>query len=253
MEKWRLLKLGTLEVYTASALWDMLLLTRSRNLIPNTLVLHQVQSAVFLGRMTSISVVDTVYCEQNNIPIGRVLWEGSAGVMKGSLSCDLVFAKDSIFFTDREIGRKSLLRGVIKGLNIVGIKAVHIPRSNDLLVDGKKICGAALIDRDNSYLFYASVLLDFDYDMQDKALIVPKGKGKVRDRVTTVQEILGKQISFEEASNMMKRGFEEELNILLDVATELTDVEKEVIENLREKHESESWIKYGKWSPVKEY
>ena len=94
-------------------------------------------------------------------------------------------------------------------------------------------------------LQHGTILTDVDVERMFSVLKVPNEKIKdklisnVKERVTSINHILGEEPTFNEIANSMKKGFEEEFNINL-VAGELTKEEME----LTKKFENECFSSY---------
>ena len=64
---------------------------------------------------------------------------------------------------------------------------------------------------------------------------------RVHQRATTIEEVLGRPVSWEEAAEAMRRGFAEALNLIFESAP-LTPLETELTTKLREeKYATEAW------------
>ena len=64
---------------------------------------------------------------------------------------------------------------------------------------------------------------------------------RVHQRATTIEEVLGRPVSWEEAAEALRRGFAEALNLTFESAP-LTPLETELTTKLREeKYATEAW------------
>lgn len=254
MEKWRLLKLGEVDAYTSDALNEMLGLAKSREIIGNTLALYRPPSLVWLGRRTSLSHVNVSLCKEKGIPISRGLMAG--GVFLFGNQCKYTLVLDKGFFPHGDVAFISLIKCVVKACQILGMPASR--RSNDVLVGGRKIVGTGMCSLKDALVFVGSLSLDFDYDLAGSLLRVPAEKFKdknaktVSEWVTSARRELGREVSYEEAESALVQGFGDVLGVQFEEAG-LTAEELAVLDELEVKYKSESWLKYGKWSPVKEY
>ena len=92
---------------------------------------------------------------------------------------------------------------------------------NDIIVNNKKISGSAQTRKSKTVLQHGTVLLDVDVDKMFKLLKVPNEKIKdkliadVKQRVTSIKHISDNNVTFNETSDAMKIGFEEEFDIEL--------------------------------------
>ena len=118
---------------------------------------------------------------------------------------------------------------VIKGLKNLGIESEYKP-INDIITSGKKISGNAQTRKMKTVLQHGTVLTDVDVDKMFSLLKVPNEKIKdkliadVKERVTSIKHVLGREIPFDDVAKAMKKGFEEEFNVELVEGT-LTDEE----------------------------
>lgn len=141
--------------------------------------------------------------------------------------------------------------GILKGLSHLALNAQFVPL-NDIIVvvNGapKKISGNAQTRKSGVILQHGTILLKVDVNKMFELLKVPseKLKGKliedVKQRVTSLSAALGRDVSFEEAHEVLKKGFLEEFKDVEMTEGELTEAEKERAEKLRyEKYGSEEW------------
>ena len=114
---------------------------------------------------------------------------------------------------------ESLSRVLIHALQWVGIEACFQPK-NDLEAAGKKIAGlSAASEADNSLLFHTSLLVDFDVslmlDIMNTPLVKVRDKGYncFSQRMTTVREQLGHDLSVESMMEAVQQAFEQEFGI----------------------------------------
>jgi len=183
------------------------------------------------------------------------LGDHGAAVFDGdTLDTNLVLRGDPTVYNPR-LGKKC----IVTGLRFMGLEAV-LSKSNDVLVKGKKISGSASRFSPNEFfVFAANVIVDFNYDLCESTLLpFPKSFANKeakshREWVTTLKVELGREVSFSEVSSAIKKGFETVLQVEFDMADAITEAEKQILEGIQEKYHSESWVKYGKWSPIKDY
>jgi lipoate-protein ligase A len=141
-----------------------------------------------------------------------------------------------------------LARGVIAGLEELGIAAEYRPK-NDIVVNGRKIGGTAIaIEETGAFLFHATVLLDFDVPLMLRVLNIPaekisdKGISSHKERLTTARRELGCDVDVQEAREAVCRGFERVFRITA-VHTPFSSTEIEGIGKLeREKYLTDAWL-----------
>lgn len=253
-EHWNLVKLGDMDPYTAKALDEALIIARSKGIIGNTLVVRKALTSIWIGRRTSLSQVNVSFCKENNIPIARAFQGGGVSLLGGLPGFSLVVDRD---FSSSKNFSRLLMECVVKAFQVLGLPAKA--RKNDVLVGEKKISGTAIARFGDILFFGGTLALDFDYDLARKTLIIPSEKFKdkkaksVDEWVTTAKIELNREVGFDEAVYALKKGFEEVLRVEFEVSNFLIEAVDQILEGLQEKYRSESWLKTGRWSPVKDY
>jgi lipoate-protein ligase A len=114
---------------------------------------------------------------------------------------------------------ESLSRALILALKKCGVQSYFQPK-NDLEIAGKKIAGlSAAAETGKSLLFHTSLLVNFDVelmlDIMNTPLIKVKDKGYncFSQRMTTLRQEAGRDISLEETMTSIIEGFEETFDI----------------------------------------
>lgn len=258
MGKSRVLKLNNYNLFDYNIATEALGLAREKGLIGNTLLLCcPSEPSIWIGKETSISQVDIEFCKREGISISRSYTGGGVMLFKEQVQGTLVLNKD--FFSSSDDVLKTLMEGIVKAYQILGLPAVRRKDSNDILVRGKKITGTGLKYQDNSIVFAWSMTAMFDYDLSKRVLNIDSKKFQdkeaksVEEWVTTIQKELGRDVSVEEIQSALVQGISEILGIEFDEVNTWSESEEQMIKGLQTKYHSESWIKYGRWSPVKEY
>jgi lipoate-protein ligase A len=122
-----------------------------------------------------------------------------------------------------------LSAGLVAGLRFLGVEAAF-SGANDILAGGKKISGNAQTRRSGGVLQHGTVLLDNNPDTMFQVLRVPREKirdkliDEVKERVSSLRAILGREVPFEEAGEALERGFQAALGFAYDRA-EITEAE----------------------------
>ncbi len=136
--------------------------------------------------------------------------------------------------------------GLINALREFGLEGTFTGK-NDVLVQGKKISGNAQTNMHKAKIQHGTFLTDFDYEIAASVLKIPKqkledkGVSTLKERVTTLKELLGREVSHEEAKKAMLKGFAEALDVEF-YEGKLSDEEKELAEKFVEKYRSREWI-----------
>ncbi|MCL1927408.1 MAG: lipoate--protein ligase family protein [Treponema sp.] len=140
-----------------------------------------------------------------------------------------------------------LCQGLIHGLALLGIESVF-SGTNDILTEGKKISGNAQTRRMNCLLQHGTILLDNDVETMFSVLKAPKEKNKgklieeIKERVTSLRSIMGREISFMEAENAFTRGFSEALGIELHKADITPAEESRAFKLAESKFKTREWL-----------
>lgn len=257
-ERWRLLDLGVMDPYEAEAITEVLLTALRGSSIQNTLCFRVPRRHVWVG---SWSGVNRDYCRREKIPLVREI----TGVGSKSTA---VFDEDILHYTlvsrehivnDAPLNLSRCMDSILKGLQFMGLDARLRTNFNDILVGGKKVSGSVLGLFHGFPLFTGTMIVDFNYDLCENALLyVPrkfadKEAKSHREWVTTLKTQLGREVLFSEVIFALKKGFEAVLQVEFDVSTSLTGAEEEILEDLQVKYRSDEWTRTGRWSPVKDY
>ncbi len=250
-EKWRLLQTGYNNAYTNMAIDRAVMVSNSKKSVPPTVRFYGWKpSAISIGYFQSLDdEVELETCNKLNIDYVRRITGGGAVFHENELTYSIVISESNPLIPKNILDSYGRICGaIIKGLRNLGIESIYAP-INDILSDGKKISGNAQTRKIQTVLQHGTVLMDVDAERMFSVLKVPNEKIKdkmisnVNERVTSIKHILGKNVSFDEIANSMKKGFEEEFNIDM-FEGELTKEELE----LTKKFEDEYFSSYD-WNP----
>jgi len=222
-EQWRLLKTGFDTAFANMAIDRAVLVANSGGKVPPTVRFYGwIPPAISIGYFQSLTEeVDLDACKKLNVDYVRRITGGGAVFHDKELTYSIVIS-ESHPETPKNImesyGR--ICGAIIKGLKQLGIESSYAP-INDIITNGKKISGSAQTRKLGTVLQHGTVLMDVDVDKMFSLLKVPNEKIKdklikdVKERVTSIRHILGKDASFEEVAEAMKVGFEKEFNVKL--------------------------------------
>ncbi|MFH1316751.1 MAG: biotin/lipoate A/B protein ligase family protein [Candidatus Woesearchaeota archaeon] len=231
------------------AIDEAILTARSEGKSGNTLRFYKWKpSAVTIGYFQNAEKeVNLDYLKKNGIDIVRRLTGGGAVYHKDELTY-------SVFLNDNDIedGKdtlavfKKICGAIIYGLKEIGIKAEFAP-INDIVADGKKVSGNAQTRKGNAILQHGTILLSVDKEMMFKILTVDEDKVKLKnlikagERVTSLSDVAGKRIEFDEVRKSIVKGFEDQMDIKF-VEGDLSEYEKELIDKFyKEKYNNDEW------------
>jgi lipoate-protein ligase A len=163
--------------------------------------------------------VDLEACKRLGVDLVRRISGGGAVFHHAELTYSIIMplnhplAGKTIFESYR-----ILCPGIIRGLDLFGIPSQFVP-INDIHTGNRKISGNAQTRRMGCVLQHGTVLLDLDPDLMFELLRVPpeKIKGKLvrelKEGVTSLKAVLGREVSFEEAAPVFAEGFRRALSL----------------------------------------
>lgn len=157
--------------------------------------------------------VDLEHCAELGVDVVRRLTGGGAVFHANELTYSIVMP-DTHPLAHGEIldSYRSICAGVIAGLASLDVAAEFAPL-NDIVSGGKKLSGNAQTRRRGCVLQHGTVLLGVDLETMFNVLLVPneKLKGKliedVKARVSSVSDILGRIVCYDEAVPAFVSGF----------------------------------------------
>lgn len=243
-----------LEVNTAfenMAIDEAVMLSLKEGLVPPTLRLYRWQpSAVSIGTFQGMTEeVDVEYCASNEIDCIRRITGGGAVYhdFDGEVTYSILLPKGHPLVPDDIIeSYRILCSGITEALQILGIKGEFKP-INDIVVEGKKISGNAQTRRHSCVLQHGTTLLDLDVEQMFTILKVPQEKisdkmiADVKQRVTSIRDILGESITVIDLKEALKDGFSKALGVPLTTGT-LTEKESQEATRLaKEKYSTKEW------------
>jgi len=222
-EQWRLLQTGFNTAFSNMAIDKAILIANSDGKVPPTVRFYGwCPPAISIGYFQSLAdEVDIRSCKKIGVDYVRRITGGGAVFHERELTYSIVIPE-----AHPEIPKNimksyvRICRAVMKGLRHLGIESEYAP-INDIVAGGRKISGNAQTRKIATVLQHGTVLMDVDVDKMFSILKVPNEKIKdkliadVKQRVTSMKNLLGKEVHFEEVASAMKRGFEEEFHVEL--------------------------------------
>ncbi len=234
-EQWRLLKTDFSTAFTNMAVDRAVLVTSSEGKVSPTVRFYGWEpSAISIGYFQSLEEeVDLDTCRKLGVDYVRRITGGGAVFHEEELTYSIVIPDTHPQIPKNILKSYGRICGaVMKGLDNLGIESKYVP-INDIITGGKKISGSAQTRKAKIVLQHGTVLTDVDVDKMFSVLKVPNEKIKdkliadVKQRVTSIKHVLGKEIRFEDVAEAMKRGFEEEFSVEL-IEEPLSEEEKEL-------------------------
>lgn len=266
--KWRLLETGFCEAAVNMAVDEAILLSCIQGKAPPTLRFYGWRpAAVSVGYFQSmLKEVDVEACKRLAIDYIRRPTGGRAVLHDVELTYSVVVPERTSPLPEGLLGSYRVISEAIQeGLKVLGVEATivsskagnraragsaacfNISSRYELAVAGRKIIGSAQLRREKTILQHGSIPLDLDIDRLFSILRIPGSEQRVcliqqaKERMTGLQQILGRTVTFAELVRALKTGWERRFETKL-VSGELSPQEKEHSEKLtREKYSSREW------------
>lgn len=222
-EQWRLLQTGYNTAAMNMAIDRAVLVANSEGKVPPTVRFYGWKPpAISIGYFQSLTEeIDLDICEKLGVEYVRRITGGGAVFHDDELTYSIVIPESHSQIPKNimeSYGR--ICAALIKGLKYLGIESSYVP-INDIVTDGRKISGNAQTRKLRTVLQHGTIIIDVDVDKMFSLLKVPNEKIKdkliadVKQRVTSIKHVLGRETSFDEVASAMKAGFEEEFNVEL--------------------------------------
>jgi lipoate-protein ligase A len=254
--KFRLLKTGHLSAAENMGIDEAVLASVSSGESSPTLRFYGWSPpAISIGYFQSLEEeVDLAACKKYGVDYVRRLTGGGAVFHDTEITYSIhIPEKLGLVPTGILESYEKICGGIVKGLSLLGLNVQFVPL-NDLIVmhNGapRKISGNAQTRKSGVILQHGTILLKVDVDKMFELLKVPseKLKGKliedVKQRVTGLSAVLGREVSFDEALNVLEKGFKQEFSEIEFAKGELTQSEKNLaLKIVREKYTSDEWNK----------
>ena len=234
-EEWRFLVTECNTAAKNMAIDRAVLVANSEGLVPPTVRFYTWKPpAISIGYFQSLEdEVDLQKCGELGVEYVRRITGGGAVFHEDELTYSIVIPESHPEIPRNIMESYSRICGaVMKGLKNLGINSSYMP-INDIISGGRKISGNAQTRKLKTVLQHGTIILDVDVEKMFSILLVPDEKIRdkmiqdVKQRVTSVKNILGCYVSFSDSIDDMKKGFEEEFKVDL-VEGSLTDYEKEL-------------------------
>lgn len=142
--------------------------------------------------------VDLDFCRGHNIPVFRREVGGGAVYLDGDqFFFQLILHEDSpLIPPKKEVFYRKFLQPVINTYRYMGIPAEY-KSINDVIANGRKICGSGVGEIGHSVVFVGNLIMDFNVDMMSRILKVPDEKFRdklhktMAENMTTIRRELG--------------------------------------------------------------
>ena len=265
MARWRLLNTGPACGATNMAIDEAILLAVAKGLVPPTLRLYAWEPpCLSLGQAQSCSQVNWEACVARGYTVVRRPTGGRAILHTDELTYSVTAPETEPRLEGGIVASyRRLSEGLLEGLRLMhvpGIEAHHPeaekaptstasqgpvcfeePSTYEITVAGKKLIGSAQVRREGVVLQHGTLPLVGDIARICDVLTPPPNPARVRARASTVQGVLGRAVSFDEAAEAIAQGFASALNVEW-APGDLASAERAWAEELRRtKYATDEW------------
>jgi lipoyl(octanoyl) transferase len=228
--------------------------------IPTLRIYGWKPAAISIGYNQNVEKeINIDFCKKNNIDIVRRITGGKAVYHDKEITYSFI-ARENLDLLPLNINEsyRVIASSLTIALKKIGINAEikKTPERNatpicfnssnwyELTVNNKKISGSAQRRMDGKILQHGPILIDFDYNKNNSIFNSNNNFDNIanlRQRITSLKNILNKEISYNELSKAIKFGFEE--NFSFDIIEDnLNKKEIELAEKLnKDKYSTEGW------------
>ena len=260
--RWRLINTGEADGATNMAIDEAILRAVAAELVLPTLRFYAWQPACLsLGQAQSSNDVDWEACAARGYHVVRRPTGGRAILHTDELTYSVTApeAEPRVAGGIVESYRR-LSEGLLEGLRLMsvpGIEAHHpeaeqqrasenpvcfqVPSTYEITVGGKKLIGSAQVRREGAVLQHGTLPLVGDIARICDVLASQPDPIRVRDRAATVEAVLGRAVSFDEAVEVMTRGFASALNLELVPGALLSQERAWADELRRARYATDAW------------
>ena len=250
LPQWRLLDLSYDSAFKNLALEEALARTPHRETVLPTVRLWTNCPAAVLGRFQeALCEVDLGLCESRNVQVTR-RFTGGGAVFHDNGTLNFTVLTEPAHGLG--VGK---LHEIYSRLIMVALRGLKLNCSfsppNSILVDGRKVCGAAAAIGKHFALWHGSILVSTDIRLLEEILAPSRRALSTRfvrsqwKPVTTIEAALGSKIGLLEVKSQLLRSFATEVDGTL-VEGVLTPDEEDYLQMLLSgKYSSAEWNLYG--------
>lgn len=255
MSLWRLLKLETRNAFGNMAVDEAILRARIGDKVPNTLRFFRWwPSAVSIGRFQKIlNTVNLENCRIHGVNVVRRISGGGAVYhdSKDEITYSVAVKREDLGTDDVAEAYRYICNGLIEAARILGVDAEYkrgeVKQCPNITVNKRKISGSAQAQKKGVILQHGTLLMHVDLERMFKFLKVPWKRARAdlisvaAEKITSVTDELGSQVSTNRAYDALTTGFEKALGIRL-VEKNLTNYELTLAQKLeKEKFANHEW------------
>ncbi len=262
LASWRLLTTGVADGATNMAMDEAILRAVAAELVPPTLRLYAWEPpCLSLGQAQSCGEVDWEACAARGYTVVRRPTGGRAILHTDELTYSVTAREDEPRVQGGIVeSYRRLSEGLIEGLRLMGVPGIEahhpeqsanntaqgpvcfeVPSTYEVTVAGKKLVGSAQVRREGVMLQHGTLPLTGDITRICDVLTAHPDPLRVRARASTVEGVLGRTVSFDEAAEAIAGGFTSVLNVELRPG-ELSSLERAWADELKcAKYATDEW------------
>jgi len=268
---WRIINSGLADAPTNMAIDEAILWAHSAGKVPPTLRFYGWQPrAVSIGYFQRVtSEIDVERCKERKVDVVRRLTGGRAVLHDVELTYSIVVKEDDPLIPKTiTASYRYFSNGLLAGLEKIGIEAhmtvpvaaygqkkrqpasaacFDAPAHYEVTVSGRKLVGSAQVRKQGVILQHGSILIRFSVEQFVELLRLPSAEKReqtahmLKNRATSIEDVLGRPVTWEEVYRPMPAAFESALGIQL-VHAELTEQEQIESEELAStKYSQDCW------------
>lgn len=222
---------------------------------PNTLRFYRWKpSAVSIGKFQRVeNEVQLENCKKLGVDVVRRITGGGTVYhdAEDEITYSVVAGKKDLKAEDITAVYASIYAGLAEAVKVLGLRADfnegNAKTCPNLTVNGRKISGSAQCHKAGVVLQHGTVLVGVNLQKMFTLLRVPWARicmqvlDVAKQRITSINDELGKGVPLSEVNSALVDGFSRALNVEL-TAGELTPFERELAERLcKEKYATDEW------------
>ena len=264
MERWRLLRTGLADGVTNMAVDEAILEAVEQGIVPPTLRIYGWRPpCISVGRSQPVEeILDLERCRGEGVDVVRRPTGGKAILHAEDFTYSVVIPAEHPLAGGSVLDSyRAISKGLLRALEFLGAPAAEVlpsqegeytgplcfevPTVYEIECMGRKVIGSAQFRRRKGVLQHGSMQLRGDVAGAVRFLKVDPAaeealKRALRSRAITLEEALGRPVSFDEVAEALICGFADAFDLDLEPG-ELSDFEKRRVESLRGKYSSLAW------------
>jgi lipoate---protein ligase len=217
---WRLIDTGLRPAAQNFAFNRALLEARRAGEAPSTLRFLRFTPSALLGyHQSAEQELNLDYCREHGITVQRRITGGGAIYFdEGQFGWELYLGRADVGTADMTAISRRICEAAARGIAALGVDARYRPR-NDIEVDGRKISGTGGAFDGDALMYQGTLLIRFDVERMLRVLRIcaeklsDKSIASARDRVTSLEELLGRVPLLEDAMGSLADAFAAEFGV----------------------------------------